>query len=420
MKKKQPYFKLIVLIMAGTSSFYLPFGIARVFRPTFLDVFSITNLELGLCFSVYGIIALFSYFFGGGLADRIKPNILMASSLFMTAAGGFFMATYPSTLGLKVLYGYWGFTTVFLFWAAMIKATRMWGGSANQLRAFAFLDGGRGLIAALLGTVGVVVFGSMITEGIATISIEDKKSSFSSVIYFTSAIVIIVGILCLVFLKSKGADDELIKDKIGLGQLFEVLKIPSVWYLMVIILCAYFAYKVTDIGSLYANEVMDYDEINSANLATFLLFLRPVFGLLIGLFASSINSTKFLVICFVFLIAGSSIFASGVNAPNLNLLFLISIIILAVGTYSVRNLYFAVLQEGKIPLYLTGTAVGIISFIGYTPDIFSGPLIGVLLDNNPGEYGHQLVFVVLGIFSVVGLIVAIGFMRFVNKGQSLG
>lgn len=418
MEEKQPYFKLIVLIMAGTSSFYLPFGLTRVFRPTFLDVFSINNLELGLCFSVYGVIALFSYFFGGGLADRFKPNVLMASSLFMTAAGGLYMATYPSILGLKVLYGYWGFTTVFLFWAAMIKATRMWGGSANQLRAFAFLDGGRGLVAALLGTMGVVVFGSMLTEGIATIGIDDKKISFSSVIYITSVVVIIVGILCLIFLRSKGKDDELIKEKIGLDQIFEVLKIPSVWYLMVIILCAYFGYKVTDIGSLYANEVMDYDEINSASLATFLLFLRPVLGLLIGLFASSIKSANFLVISFVFLLAGSSIFASGVNSPNLNLLFLISVIIVAVGAYSARILYFAVLQEGRIPLYLTGTAVGIISFIGYTPDIFSGPLIGVLLDNNPGEYGHQLVFVVLGIFSIIGLIAAIGFKRFVNKGKS--
>ena len=419
MEGKQPYFKLIVLIMAGTSSFYLPFGLPRVFRPTFLDVFSINNLELGLCFSVYGVIALFSYFFGGGLADRIKPNVLMASSLFMTAAGGLYMATYPSILGLKVLYGFWGFTTVFLFWAAMIKATRMWGGSANQLRAFAFLDGGRGLVAALLGSMGVVVFGSMLTEGIATISIDDKKNSFSLVIYITSAFVITVGILCLIFLRSKGTDDELIKEKIGLGQLFEVLKIPSVWYLMVIILCAYFGYKVTDIGSLYANEVMDYDEINSANLATILLFLRPVLGLLIGLFASSIKSANFLVISFVFLLTGSSIFASGVNSPKLNLIFLISVIIVAVGAYSARFLYFAVLQEGRIPLYLTGTAVGIISFIGYTPDIFSGPLIGVLLDNNPGEYGHQLVFVVLGIFSIIGLIAAVGFKRFVNKGKSL-
>ena len=29
------------------------------------------------------------------------------------------MATLPGRLGLSVLYGYWGFTTIFLFWAAI-------------------------------------------------------------------------------------------------------------------------------------------------------------------------------------------------------------------------------------------------------------------------------------------------------------
>ena len=31
-------------------------------------------------------------------------------------------------------------------------------------------------------------------------------------------------------------------------------------------------------------------------------------------------------------------------------------------------------------IILTGTAVGVISIIGYTPDIFSGPLIGYFID----------------------------------------
>ncbi len=418
MKENQPYYKLILLIAAGTSSFFLPFGLQRVFRPTFLDVFSLNNLELGLCFSVYGIVALFSYFFGGGLADRFKPNVLIASSLIFTAAGGFYMATYPSFLGLKTLYGYWGFTTIFLFWAAMIKATRIWGGSAKQLRAFAFLDGGRGLIAALLGSLGVAVFGSMLAEGIDTVNADGKRDAFRLVIQIISTIVLIVGILSLIFLRSQDTGDKDISDKMGFAQLSEVLKIPSVWYLMVIILCAYFAYKVTDIASLYANEVMEYDEIQSANLATFLLFLRPVVGLAMGIFASSIKSTKFLILSFILVIGGSLLFASGINSPSSNALFLISVIILAVGTYSVRTLYFAVLQEGRIPLYLTGTAVGLISFIGYTPDIFAGPLMGVLLDDNPGEYGHQLVFLLLGAISVLGLIAAIGFGRYVKSGRT--
>ncbi len=112
--------------MAGESVFILPFVLSRVFRPTVLEVFGLDNLQLGLCFSVYGIIALLSYIFGGLLADKFPPRKLIAVSLWMTAFGGLVYATFPNYTILKILYGYWGFTTIFLFWAPMIKATRVW------------------------------------------------------------------------------------------------------------------------------------------------------------------------------------------------------------------------------------------------------------------------------------------------------
>ena len=58
----------------------------------------------------------------------------------------------------------------------------------------------------------------------------------------------------------------------------------------------------------------------------------------------------------------------------------------------------------EIPLVLTGTAVGMISLIGYTPDIFAGPAMGFLLDRSPGETGHQHVFWMLAIFAFIGIL----------------
>ena len=101
----------------------MPFVIVRIFRPTFLDVFQLNNFELGTLYSSYGIVALLSYVYGGTLADRYPPGKLMATALTMTAAGGIYLAQFPSYLSLQWLYGYWGFSTIFLFWSAMIKAT---------------------------------------------------------------------------------------------------------------------------------------------------------------------------------------------------------------------------------------------------------------------------------------------------------
>ena len=43
---------LVTLIAAGEAIFLLPFVLDRVFRPTFLDVFGVTTLQLGTVFSL--------------------------------------------------------------------------------------------------------------------------------------------------------------------------------------------------------------------------------------------------------------------------------------------------------------------------------------------------------------------------------
>ena len=141
-KSKAPFHRILLLILAGESIFILPFVLARVFRPTFLDVFGLNNFELGACFSVYGIVALISYLYGGAIADKYPPRKLIASALMLTALGGLVMASYPSYTMLRVLFGYWGFTTIFLFWGAMIKATRLWGGIIIKARHLVFWTAG--------------------------------------------------------------------------------------------------------------------------------------------------------------------------------------------------------------------------------------------------------------------------------------
>ena len=75
--------QIILLILAGESVFILPFVLPRIFRPTFLDVFELTNFQLGGCFSIYGTVALLSYLYGGAIADKFSPRKLIAGSLIV-------------------------------------------------------------------------------------------------------------------------------------------------------------------------------------------------------------------------------------------------------------------------------------------------------------------------------------------------
>ncbi len=402
-QKKAPWYFLLLLILAGESVFILPFVLARVFRPTVLEAFGLDNLQLGLCYSVYGIVALLAYLLGGPLADKYPPRKLIAISLWTTALGGLVYASFPSFTVLKVLYGYWGFTTIFLFWAPMIKAARVWGGPNSQGKAFGFLDGGRGLVGALIGSMGVFIFSIFITSEIAAVSAVESKQAFRYVVLVSSAIIALVGVLSWFFLRlDKNTEKEIVLEKISVGQIKEVLSYRAVWLLMIIILCAYVGYKLTDVFSQYANDVMLYDKVESAKVGTFLLYIRPIVGILIGIVADRTKTTFWLIISFVLTFSGSLLFATGFVTNSSTILFFLSILIVASGVYAARALYFAVMESGRIPLVLTGTAVGLISLVGYTPDIFAGAWMGHLLDNSPGIVGHQQVFWLLAGFSFFG------------------
>ena len=418
--KKQPLYVILLLILAAEAVFILPFVLQRIFRTTFLESFAISQTELGSCFSIYGSVALFSYLFGGPLADKFRSHILMSISLMLTAFGGFYLATYPSLTNLHILYGFWGFTTIFLFWAAMIKATRIWGGSNKQGIAFGFLDGGRGLVAALFGSVGVFIFSFFITKDIELTSIAERRIAFKEVITYTSIAIVVVAFLVFFFLR-KLEDATVVSDNqsktITLHNFRLVMKFKMVWLLMIIILCAYYGYKMTDLFSQYAEQVMGYNKIEAAKVGTYLLYMRPLIGVAIGLLADKTRASLWIIVGFLLMTITSLVFASGLISDNSTLLFILSIGTMALGVYSARVLYFATLEEGKIPLAVTGTAVGFISIVGYTPDIFAGLLMGYFLDANKGAVGLQHAFLVMSIFTFIGLIASYLLYRHAKSGN---
>jgi MFS family permease len=274
------------------------------------------------------------------------------------------------------------------------------------------LDGGRGLTGALFGLLGVVIFSIFISGNIETASLLERQEAFKYVIYSAATIITLIGILTWFYMKTGVDEKEILLERISVNQILLVLKLPSVVLLMVIILSAYVGYKITDVLSLYAEEVMLYNEVKSAQVGTFLQFLRPATGILLGLVVDRFRISLVLILSFIACIIGGLLFASGIIEPSATALFFISVIIIAVGVYASRALYFAVMQEGKIPLVLTGTAVGMISVIGYTPDIFAGPAYGYLLEAHKGqELGFQNVFWMLTAFSLIGGIASVIYYR---------
>jgi sugar phosphate permease len=397
------FFLMLTLVFAGEIVFLLPFHTTRFFRPTLLEAYGLSNTQLGDVFAVYGVMAMIAYFPGGALADRFSARSLLTVSMIATAAGGLYMATYPGPVGMAALFGYWGITTILLFWAALIRATREWGGHDEQGKAFGILESGRGLVAALLASGGVILLVLFLPEDMDQLSNEERRTAFRSVIFFYSAVTLATAVLTWTVIPAVkhigDSSSRLFRNSVA------VLARPLVWAQAAVIICAYCGYKAVDNYSLYAVQVLGMNEAEGATLATYIIYLRPVAALAAGLLADRWSAGKMVGTSFGFLLISYGVLA--VFLPNDHGLTLIyaNILVSVFAVCMLRGVYFALLEENRVPHYLTGAVAGSVSFIGYTPEIFFGPITGRILDANPGPVGHQNYFLFLAVVAALGVAV---------------
>jgi len=406
---------MFTLVLAGELIFGLPFHTTRFFRPTFLDVFSFSNTQLGDMFAVYGVTAMLAYFPGGVIADRYSPRVLMTLSLFATAVGGVYMATIPGELQMALIYGFWGVSTILLFWSAMISATRDWGGDLTQGQAFGILDGGRGLVAAAFAVFTVAVLAAYLPSEVETATDEQRRQGFRMVILAYSAATAFAGFLTwFVLPKTTGSSRSTLSNPmIGV---ISVLRRPIVWAQAAIIICAYSAYKGTDNYSLYAVQVLGMNEVAAAKFTAYAAYLRPVGAVIAGLVADRFSPSRTIAVSFFVLTLSYAILAVAVpSSAWMNLIFA-NLLISYFAVFALRGIYFALLHEIKTPLHLTGATVGFVSVVGYTPDIFFAPIAGRILDANPGLVGHQHFFIFLTAIAVAGMLF-VAWLMWMNKRQ---
>jgi hypothetical protein len=310
---------------------------------------------------------------------------------------------------MALLYGYWGVTTILLFWAALIRATREWGGKSLQGRAFGVLEGGRGVAAALFATVGVAVLAWYLPENAALVSNEERRAAFRGVILLYSFAAIAVAMLTwLVIPPGKQSADS--SQNLFHGATI-VLTRPLVWAQAAVIICAYCGYKGLDNYSLYAVQVLGMNEVEGARLAAYGSYIRPFAAIAAGLVADRWSASKTIGLCFSILLLTYAMLSITLPVGTGLSLIYGNIFVSFCAVFALRGVYFALLEENKTPPFLTGTVTGMVSFVGYTPEIFFAPVTGRILDATPGIGGHQNYFMFLAGVAAVGIIVVVLLLR---------
>jgi MFS family permease len=389
----------LALIVVAAGAIYPLLYLRQNFELSILEAFNITQTQLRYCSSMLGLIFMISYVPSGWLADRFSSRKLLAYSLFATALLGIWFSTMPSYNTLLIIYGAWGLATGLTFWSAHIKLVTMLAKKDQQGRFFGILDGGRGLVEALLATVAVAMFAYVLSQQSGSTTI-----ALTQVIYFYVGVLLVISPLVYWLLDDLEdiADVDADQTKSAFREdLMVLLRRREIWLCAICLVCGYQLFYATYSFSAYLQEYFGLGAVMVGTITLAKLWMRPIGGIAAGFIGDWINPEKVLSITLVLASLALAMMAF-LPATSATLLMLAIVLLIGLLTYAVRGLYWATLGGCNVPKKIKGLAIGIISMIGYAPETYLPLISAALIEQYPGGLGYKIYYLMISVCGLMG------------------
>ncbi|MNN21471.1 Inner membrane protein YihN [compost metagenome] len=199
------------------------------------------------------------------------------------------------------------------------------------------------------------------------------------------------------------------KQKNGLANLLEAIKVPGIWlvslnvFMVYIVYCGltYFIPYLKDMYQLPVALVGAYGIINQ-------YFLKVLGGPAGGFMADKglKSPSRYLKWAFLALLPLMLVILSIPHGESYIYAGMAATLSFALVVFTMRGVFWAPMSEVGIPSRITGSAFGIGCLIGYAPGMFAYVIYGSILDHFPGQQGYNYVFTLMSILAIVGFMVS--------------
>ncbi len=410
-KKKGLSLKAIlqfVILCAGATSIYHPVYSRSSFYDAFIESFQVSNTQFATMFSTYTLFTLLTYFLGGVVADKIPPRKLLAFSFLSTGALTFWQLQFPSYGVAVFIYGAMGVTTTLTFWAALIKATRQFGQMVGgESKALGSLEGGRAITNMLLSTFCVWLFAQAVSS----------MAGLRSVLIIYGIALVACGLgTWFVF------DDDLSEEAVSKDSLpkliLECMKNKYVWICCFVVMGAYAMTSMLEgYVSSIANACFSLSAVAAATVTVIGMYIQPVGSFGGGWLGDKIGASKTIILSVAGMIVASFIITVLPANAAMAVPFVIIYSFFAIFMSCARGQFYAPLREIGIPMYLSGTATGLIATIGYSSDLFLPLITGRLLDTMDAIVAYKIVIYILIGFGIFSIVMASLIVSYVKKSE---
>ena len=409
------YIQLALLVLAA-GAIYPMLYLRQIYQSSMLQALAIDNAQLGVLYAILGSAFLVSYLPSGWLADRIAPRWLVSFSLAGTGALGMWYATLPGYVSLLAVFCGFGVTTGLTFWASLLKRVKLLATENEQGRFFGVLDGGRGLIEALLATVAIALF-AYATERPGGSDAEGLRD----VIHLYAYTCLVLG-AALALVPDPGGNSRTAKEaRSSRPHLFADIRFlagkKELWLVTAIVFCGYHFFWATYSFSAYLEQDgLGLSATAAGAITTIKLWMRPIGGIGGGWLGDRYAKLDVLALAMLFAALGL-IGLIVLPATGRTGVLIALVIFIGLMTYAIRGLYWAVLDDCAIPARVTGLAIGIVSLAGYSPDVFLPLLNGWITERFPGLPGYQIYFAYVVVAGLCGVAAALELKRMLKRKQ---
>lgn len=389
-------------LMLGAGTIYKLGFMKDAFYVPMQEFMGLSHTQIGGAVSIAGWISTFGFLAAILVVDRISKKIMIPASLIGICLCGLWLSTFPSYPVFLLIYCLLAICADMLYWPTMLKTVRLLGNEDEQGRMFGILEAGRGLMDTIVAFCALGIFSAF----------GSNEAGLRAAILFYAVVPGVIAIIAYFLLEpdeapaeaAAPAESEEPKKKSN-DTISRALKNKKIWlvsfnvFFVYSVYCGltYFIPFLEEAYALPAVLVGVYGVINQYGLK---MLGGPVGGFITDKVLHS--ATKYLQICFVIVAAILVIFAC---LPHKQLGIVIGMIItltISAFVFSMRAVFFAPMDEVKVPRDITGSAMSIGSFLGYLPGAFMYAIYGAILDHFEGMSGYRIVFIVMAVFAVIG------------------
>lgn len=407
LNKRRNMVTLIVISFCAGIIYQVPY-LKAVFYDALQEALNVSHTELGSLNTIYGVTAMILYLPGGIIVDKIRMKYLFPISMIACGLLVFWYAALPSLRILQVIYFLLGVFSILTFWSARIKVVRFLSTEEN----YPTNQGISGSLYALAGLLcSFVALSFMSGNGD---SVENLKHAliFYGIIY--------TGFGVLSYFTIPKFDDEIdLTSKFHIHEFVEAIKLPGVW----IVAMSTFAIYAIQISIPYTTPYLTNVYLAPVALISAISIIRTyginvVSAPVAGWIARKAGSTgKVMILFSACTIVMAGLFMVVPNKQSLVIPVIILSLVAAFFATAMNGVAIVQLNEVGVPKRIFGGASGIVSVIGYIPDVFIYTMYGVWLDKHAGAAGYNRIFTAVVFWGFISIIFSFLVLKIAKKNK---